>query len=236
VNLYAFSDTTGLKTPKKTSSGSTAKKPAKEKEKEKRLVVRSNLTQGQVDLLGTLEFQFQTPLKYFDSTKIRFTDENYADIRQYHFVLDSTKKNLTLIYRWPPQTKYHIIATKDFAEDTLGNQLLKTDTISFGTKKESDYGSLRLRFSNLNLSRNPVLEFVQGEKIVKSYPFGNSRIFFAKLFIPGEYELRILYDRNKNGVWDPGDYYKNLQPEIVEPIKKKLTVKSNWDNDTDINL
>jgi Bacterial Ig-like domain len=237
VTLYAFADTSGLKKPaKKTTTSATSKKTIKEKEREKRLVVHLNISQGQVDLLGHLEFQFQTPLKYFDSSKVRFTDEKFNDIKQYHFVMDSTHKLITLLYNWPSDTKYHIIAAKDFAEDTLGNQLLKIDTISFQTKKESDYGSLRLRFLHLDLAKNPVLQFIQNDAIVKTYVFANSRTFFAKLFVPGEYEMRILYDKNKNGIWDPGDYWTHKQPELVQPIKKKLTVKGNWDNEGDITL
>ena len=52
---------------------------------------------------------------------------------------------------WKENTGYHLILQKDFAEDTLGEKLLKIDTIIFRTKKESDYGNLRLRFRNLDL-------------------------------------------------------------------------------------
>ena len=37
---------------------------------------------------------------------------------------------------------------------------------------------------------------------------------------PGEYQIRILYDTNKNGKWDPGDYSKKLQPIIDNAINK----------------
>ena len=64
-----------------------------------------------------------------------------------------------------------------------------------------------------------------------------SREFRRLLFAPGEYELRVLYDTNGNGVWDSGRFFgKHLQPEKVIPIKKKLNVKANWDNDIDITL
>jgi hypothetical protein len=78
--------------------------------------------------------------------------------------------------------------------------------------------------------------FVQGDKIISSYPIGRALRYNNKLFDPGEYEIRILYDTNQNGVWDPGDFYKHRQPEIVVPLKKKLNVKSDWDNEVDITL
>ena len=145
-------------------------------------------------------------------------------------------KKLTLTYAWKENKGYRLILQKDFAEDTLEQKLLKTDTIIFRTKKESDYGNVRLRFRNLDLALHPVLLFFQSDKIIISQPIGKSLRYNNKLFVPGEYELRILYDRNQNGIWDPGDFYQHLQPEIVVPVRKKLSVKANWDNEVDITL
>jgi hypothetical protein len=59
-----------------------------------------------------------------------------------------------------------------------------------------------------------------------------------KLVEPGEYDLRILYDSNQNGKWDPGNYNNRLQPEraITISTEKKLNVRANWDNERDIKL
>ena len=113
--------------------------------------------------------------------------------------------------------------------------LAKTDTIRFATKKESDYGSILLRFTKLNLSRHPVIQFLKSGEIVKSIPI-TSTIWSDKLFDPGEYELRILYDTNNNGVWDPGNYSKKIQPEKAITLDQKLTIKPNWDNERDVEL
>ncbi len=204
---------------------------------------QNNIKGGEFDILDTLKFQFAARLKYFDSTQFRFTDDQFNDIAKakYRLIMDSTSKNLTLLYVWALDTKYYILANKEFAEDSLGRKLLKNDTIAFHTKRESEYGEVTLRFFNLDLSKNPVLQFIQSEGVKFSYPF-KSRTFSAKLFPPGEYELRILYDDNKNGVWDPGNFFNNhKQPEKVQPIKMpkskhRLTVKANWDNDIDFTL
>jgi hypothetical protein len=234
--LYAYQDTSDFKKPKKTAPPVAPKKEKEDKDKPKRLQLSGNIPSGLLDLHNQLELSFATPIKYYDSAKIRFTNDSFQNITQYHFVLDSTNKKLTLFYTWKEDTRYHLILQKDFAEDTLAEKLLKIDTISFKTKKESDYGNLRLRFRNLDLSLHPVLQFVQGDKIVLAFTVGRSLRYNNKLFDPGQYEMRILYDTNQNGVWDPGDFYKHRQPEIVVPIKKKLSVKADWDNEVDISL
>jgi Big-like domain-containing protein len=247
VTLYAYAEKADAKSSKSSggSSGSggvkqVATKPSsKEKEKDKRLQFSTNITNGVFDVLDTLYLKFNSGIKVFDSTKMRFTDENYVDINpaEYQFQRDSTNKKFWLFYNWPLETKFHLILFKDFAQDSAGRKLLKIDTIPFHTKSDIEYGEVRIRIRNLDLSRNPVLEFIAADAVKFAFPFVNTREFKVTLFPPGDYELRILYDDNKNGVWDPGQFFGgHRQPEKVFPLRKKFTVKANWDNDVDFTL
>jgi uncharacterized protein (DUF2141 family) len=234
LTLYAFSDTTGSLPTKKAV---VASKPKKTDNTNNRLIITVNVSEGRFDLLDTFHIQSQVPLRSFDSTKIRFTDGDFKTIPNAYFVEDSDHKKITLQYKWPPDTKYHVIADKSFAEDTTGKKLLKIDTISFLTKKENEYGTLILHFRNYVPAKNPVLQFVQNNQVVKTLVITTPNYTY-KLFRPGDYELRVLFDENKNGVWDPGDFFgKHKQPEKVKVISRKLLrVKSNWDNENDVFL
>jgi hypothetical protein len=187
--------------------------------------------------LQKFSFQFDKPLRNFDSAKVHFTyDTTYTPVTGHTWSIDSTKKKITLTYPWTENTRYHLVLQKDFAADTLGQQLLRADTISFTTMKNADYGKLSIRFRNLDLSKNPVLQFVQSSAVVNSFPL-TGETFSQAIFLPGEYELRILNDANKNGVWDPGEFFgKHIQPEIVKPVERKINVKENWENDFEIRL
>jgi hypothetical protein len=204
---------------------------------DKRLRVETNLDNNEQDLLKPFEVYFRTaPLREFDSSKIVFTDDSFNRITNYRIFLDSSKNKLTLQYRWPENTGFHLLVDKDFATDTLGRKLTANDTLSFRTKKTSAYGAVKLRFINLDLSKNPVLQFVQGEKVVDSVVM-TSRDYSARLMVPGEYDLRIVFDENKNGTWDRGKFFgRKRQPEKVLPITRKLNVKANWDNEVDFTL
>jgi hypothetical protein len=149
---------------------------------------------------------------------------------------DTSQKKLTLLYNWTENTQYNLIIEKDFAHDTLGRALLKTDTLKFKTKKITDYGTVRIRFKNFDLSVNPVLLFIQNDNVIRSFPLSGAELN-QSIFPPGEYQLRLLYDRNKNGKWDPGQFFgKHIQPELVKPVSRKVTIKSNCDNEFDIAL
>jgi hypothetical protein len=204
---------------------------------ESRLRFQTNLTNNQQDLLASFFMTFEQPLRSFDSSKIRlYTDSTFNPAPAYSFQKDSTNKKILLTHTWKENTAYHIILDKDFAQDSAGKKLLKTDTLSFKTKKLADYGSLQLKFKNLDLTKNPVLLFVNGETMLKSVPL-TTATFSQTVFLPGDYELRILYDNNKNGIWDPGQFFgKHQQPELVKPIERKITVKPAWENEVEITL
>lgn len=215
----------------------TAQKPRAGAAADNRLKFSNNLANGQQDLLGSFEMVSDKPLKVFDTSKIRlFTDSAFNPAAGYSFAKDSTGKKILLNITWQEGTQYHVVMDKDFAEDSTGKKLFRTDTLSFTTKKKSDYGSVKLKLRNLDLAKNPVLQIMNGENIFKSITMTSAE-FNSPMFLPGEYELRILFDNNKNGNWDPGDFFgKHIQPELVLPIERKITVKANWQNEVEIAL
>lgn len=246
-NLFAFADSpvivqsnTARKTlyayaEKQKDNAAAPTTTGKPNAADRRLKFQTNLDRNTQDITKKFSFTFERPLKNFDSSKINFTsDTTRTPVTGYTWTIDSTNKKVTLNYTWPENTLYRMILQKDFASDTMGLQLLRPDTITFRTLGSSDYGKLSIRFRNLDLSKNPVAQFVLNGQVVFSFPL-TSPNFSQPLFTPGEYDLRILYDANKNGVWDPGQFFGiHKQPELVKPITRKVVVKANWDNEIEI--
>ncbi|MDH7464447.1 Ig-like domain-containing domain [Chitinophagaceae bacterium 26-R-25] len=238
VTLYAFfepEDTSKKYTPTSLPKTQTQKEKDKAKE-DKRFKFSTSLTSGKQDILDSLRISFESQIKTYDTSKFRFTRGDFTPIKDYTLNLDTSKKDFTLHHKWIADTPYHIILMKNFAEDSTGKYITKDDTVSFRTMKKEEYGSLRLRFTNLDFSKKPLLVLLQNDKIRFSTPLETNQ-FRARLFLPGEYVIRIVYDENKNGKWDTGSFFgTKRQPEKATTIKKKLTVKANWDNDVDVIL
>ena len=233
ILLYAYEEE-----PSTQSAGSSAppRSAVPKGAQEKVLRVQTNLENNQMDLLNPLEIRFTTPLRIFDSSKIKLTNEVYEKVPNVNYSLDTSRKILSVQTNWTPGRGYNLIAEKDFAEDSAGKKLLRSDTLRFTTKSSNDYGGIRLRFTNLDMSKHPVLQFVQGGQVKYTHVF-TSPVVDIKMFTPGEYELRILYDENQNKKWDPGEFFgKHKQPEKVVSLRNKLNVKANWENQTDITL
>ena len=234
VTLYAFIELKD-QPPSSTINFTGGNRPGL-KPDERRLKFSTNLSANVQDLLGNFNLNFEQPLRNFDSTKLQLSTDSAFNSIPASWQMDSLKKKLTLKINWKENTLYHLILDRDFAEDSSGRKLLKTDTINFTTKKQADYGSLKISFTNIDISKNPVLQFSQNGSIIKTFPLSNAELY-QSLFIPGEYELSILYDKNKNGHWDPGTFFgKRKQPELVKPLNKRITIRPSWDNEFEITL
>ena len=228
--LYAFEAA-------RTDSSATKKpstKPAAKKTEDKRLRFSNNFDGGRQDLLSDLIFTSEHPLKSFDSTKLKLTDFSFQNV-PFSVEKDSTSKKITLKASWQEGTKYNLIFEKDFASDTLDNAILKTDTLSFTAKREADYGSLDVKIENLDSTLHPIVFLNKNSKTYLKQPLIKNR-YRIKLFEPGDYEIKILFDINNNGKWDTGDYWKKIQPEKVVARKKPINIRANWDNEILIDL
>jgi hypothetical protein len=231
VTLYAYSE------KQTTTPVSLSIRPKTGVTTDRRLKYQTTISNGKQDILEKFAFTFETPLKNFDSSKIRFTtDSTFNAVTGYSWEMDTAKKTVQMNYQWNENTLYHFIMEKDFAEDTAGRVLLKEDTLTFRTRAQNEYGSLSIRFRNLDTNNNPVLLMLINNELKKSIPL-TSETISDPVFFPGEYELRILNDRNKNGKWDPGEFFgKHLQPEIVRPIERRISVKPAQNNEFEIEV
>ena len=205
---------------------------SKATKEDKRLKYTTNLIANRFDILDTaFQIFFSRKIVIKSKEAITLFDTSYNLINSFNTVLDSSGQTLTLKNRFSLGTNYILILNKNNFADTAGVALSKSDTIKFTTFKEADYGNIKIRINTK--STNAVLQIVKDGKLQMAIPIVSKEIK-QKLFKLGDYELFILEDENNNGIWDTGNYKQKRQPEKVIPIKSKLLVKANWDNEMDI--
>ncbi len=246
VTLYAYEEykpkdksiaaNTSKNVPNTNSKSSTKRK----RNKDSTLKVSPDFENGKQDFLKPLTLTFSDTLESYDTSKFYLTDTLYKRLNGLQFSQDSTNTKLIINYKWKENTLYKLILEKGAASDSIGNTITKNDTLSFSSLRESDYGSVRINFQNVDTSKHPVLQLIQNEKIVEAVPI-TSYQWYQRFIHPGEYELRVLFDTNRNGKWDAGSYEKKTQPEVVQSVKtrsgtSKINIRSNWDNEENVSL
>ena len=100
----------------------------------------------------------------------------------------------------------------------------------FTVQKESYYGRLFLNISKVpGYSIVQLLKNKEKEEVLKQIMIredGKIEFLFVK---PEKYKIRLIVDRNQNGLWDTGDLDKWEQPERVVYYSKILKTRSNFD-------
>jgi Bacterial Ig-like domain len=234
VTLFAFA--AEKEKPRPASSG-TGGQASQTKETIKQLRYTSNLTGGAQSLLDSLQLNYQKPIRKLNTADIKLLLDSTTEIKDLLIKNDSANKKIIIYTKWAPGKNYQLFLNKTYAEDTSGLKPVKDDTLSFRVKAEKEYGSFRIRFTNIDTAKHPVLLFYSNDQLVGSFPITGKELY-RNLYNPGSYELGVLYDINRNGFWDAGDYFAKpkKQPEVVRQLSNKLTVKENWDNELMVDL
>lgn len=225
IDLYAFLEKANK--PAAETAPDSGKKPTE-------LKYSVVLNSGRQDLNKPLEITFAAPIKNIDSTKILLQEDTTFHSAPFRFGMDSSAKEASLTYSWKENMTYRLILDSSFATDTSGLTVKKRDTVNFQSKSLSDYGTLTLHFTNIpaDTSGQYVIQLFRDKDFLTSSPLKGS-IWKQGYLDPGDYQVRVLKDDNRNGQWDRGCYYcaDKRQPEKVMPLPNKFTVKANWDND-----
>ncbi|MCW3462263.1 Ig-like domain-containing protein [Chitinophaga nivalis] len=241
LNLLLFmeTDSTIKPPPEPVDSTDIDLEPVKEDKKKKhpKLTVTATLEGGLQELPAPMSLTFNLPLRNLDSARLILGEDSSYNPVAFSSQLDSTHTKLSLHYKWKEGMPYRLIIPKDAPTDTSGQQLVRADTISFRSKKASDYAIFRAELKISDSTRaaindstmHYVIQLVQDKTIKYAGTAVNGK--WQQTFItPGEYEVRVLLDANGNGVWDRGVYFRTpkKQPERVILLPGKENLKAYW--------
>lgn len=151
-----------------------------------------------------------------DSTTIKFTTSYDSLSNKYSFDFDKVEDNRYRIQMLPE-------AVTDFFEN-------KNDTLNFSvsTITKNNYGNARIELSNAVYPVIVQLTNEKGEVKFSSYLTERKPVDFSDIQ-PSKYYLRVIFDTNKNGIYDSGNYLRGRQPERVSYAKEPYEAKAGFD-------
>ncbi|GGD21075.1 Ig-like domain-containing protein [Flavobacterium orientale] len=189
---------------------------------------------GNLHFRDTLALKTSTPLSKWDSTKMQLRKKDSLDVP---FTTNyNAEKNLL-----------HILFTKEERENYSFNLVPEALTdmfeksndslaFKFSTRSQSDYGNLTLKINGVK-SYPIIIQLTdnKGKTLAQSYAVNADAVTFESLQ-PNQFTVRIIYDDNKNGIWDTGSYLEKRQTEEVFYYSTPIEVRSNWDVEQTINV
>ena len=128
-------------------------------------------------------------------------------------------------------TKYHLFIPPGTFTDFFG---LTNDTIKidFKTQEEKFYGTVKLKITIPEAKGQYILQLMDDkENLYRETIINAGQTINYEYLHPQQYKLKLIYDDNKNGKWDTGNYLQKIQPEKVIYYTGTITIRSNWDLD-----
>lgn len=168
-----------------------------------------------------------TPLVQFDKNKMSLVNKKLEAI-SFTTDYDEFQQLLHLNFKREADEEYQFLikagAVTDFFEKA-------NDSLNFKINPNSleNYGNLLVNLQNVK--RFPVIVELTNEKgeTLISYVTDKNTSLNFNLIQPAKYTLRAIYDDNKNGVYDPGNFLAKQYAEEVIYFSKEVEVRANWD-------
>jgi hypothetical protein len=180
-----------------------------------------------IDYFKPLYIKFSRPVSSMDTSKIILSDE--TDTLTFSLDLEGPVNRLARIeYPWKQEKSYKLFIPDSTFTDITGTTQ-DTTIISFNTLAKSDYGLLDLTVSSDKGYHYIIRIYHEKEGLINETIVKGDSVLSFPLIKPGNYNVRALLDRNKNGQWDTGHYSSNLQPEEVYFYPAVLSVRANWE-------
>ena len=176
----------------------------------------------------TLAINSSIPITKIDATKMQLINKDSLAI-PFKIDFDVMNLKLKIDFTREPLERYKLKLLPDAVVDLFDQPNKKEIVFAFETKNTSDYGNLRLNLENVK--QFPVIVELtnkNGDVQLSYYSESNTQIDF-NLIKPEVYTLRLIYDSNKNGVWDSGNFLEQKQSEEVIYFPKEIDVRANWD-------
>ena len=186
----------------------------------------TQLSRGVLEYTDTMFFSTNNPIIKVDTTKIDFKISDSIKVPYTPFISQKENK-IGFLFSKKLKSNYKLNLYPNALTDIFN---ISHDTIKavFRTRNLEDYGDITLAIENPG-SNQVIIELINKDDETETKQIINtSKTISFKYLTPKKYRIRIIYDANKNGKWDTGNYLMKLQPEIVEYFPTVQEVRPNW--------
>lgn len=196
-----------------------------------------NIT-NKVDRVRHITLTSASPLANVDKSKILIYEDSVSR-RNFQLQRDSVNQNLYHIrYNWRPKRDYELVIEENAMRTAFDDTNVEFKT-RFNLEESDNYGNINFTVNGLDSTMNYIVELIDEakEKVFNRKPLhaSNPKIIYNN-YPGGKYSLRIIYDENNNGRWDPADVYAKKQAENIWYLDKTFTIRANWDQNETITL
>ena len=190
---------------------------------------------GNIKFRSDFELLLSTPLSKFDKSKMVLLNKDSVAVK-FEVFDDNFNQKLRIDFVKEELQDYKFKMEPGAITDFFDNQNKKPQVFNFSTAATTDYGNMIVQLENVE--QYPlIVELTDeaGRVLASAYTEKDPFVKFD-LIEPATFILRVIYDENKNKIWDEGNYLQKRQAEKVVYFPMNVAVRANWDVDQPVDL
>lgn len=184
------------------------------------------------DFFSKLILEAVHPVKILDTTGV-FLIEGTDTLKMQFAPAGKAKRKFEVLHSWKEAAEYKLFIPPGAMVDIFG---LKNDSllVGFKTRKKEEYGVINVKLETDSGSRR-VPQYIyqlmdEKDNVLKEQYGDGGQVKFENI-VASKYKLKLIFDENRNSVWDAGNYLKKIQPEKVLFYPSSLELRPKFDLD-----
>ncbi len=204
---------------------------------DRNILIVDNLERNKVDLVKHIELTANAPIQAVDRSKIILNEDSTARTN-YQMLRDSLdNKKIIIRYNWRPKAEYNLTIESGAIQGFFG-ETNQNMAMTFTLDENDKYGDITLNITVPDTNIHYIVMLLDEKKVNtlrEDRITGNTKINYRK-FLEGNYHVRIIYDANQNGLWDPGELSTGVQPEYTWELNKTIIIRPNWEQEENVQI
>ena len=187
---------------------------------------------GSVHPKKSIELKMNLPIEdWKDSLIILSKDSTHTALPMKINIKKDDPTVLILNHPWQESVSYDLTLFPKGIKGINGQEFKDTLSQKLSIIPIGKLGNILLDIVPPDSTQQYVIKLMQKKKAIsKKILLPNEREITWSLMPPGEYSVELIEDKNKNGIWDGGNYLQRQQPERVF-VKSLDKLRANWDLD-----
>ncbi len=191
------------------------------------LGLKNNIVSSKIRPDRPVILTFSEPLKSYDYSKVLLKRDSTM-LKPTFLFDDSIKTRLLVKYSWKEGVSYQLTLRDSAFSGVFGHYNDSTD-FRFMTLTEAETSILKIAIIIPEAGTNYIIQLLgDKEKILDQQIISENTTLEFRYLKSGKYRLKVIYDSNRNGLWDTGNYLKKRQPEYINYHPKEFELRANW--------
>lgn len=192
------------------------------------VLVTDNIIGTKLRPRSDVVLRMSAPIASAQESNISLLEDSVAVKFQLSKRLNSGR-TYNLKYPWKLNKEYIIRFNENAFTDIYGNKS-KLYIKRFNLDTEDNYGNISIKATVPDSLGTYIVQWMdEKETIFRQDVITKDTTLNYLTYPTSKYRVRVIYDANKNGIWDTGNVFTKQQPEQTWTFEKIISLRPNWD-------